>query len=98
MMVQRAVEVFDLDMPSAETKKMLLTEVLQPSQTGSETLLPFNETLTDILFGTWAKPCTGVLISRPISHRHRAASRGPEFLTQTSFSGEFDSPDVHLPP
>ena len=53
-----------------ETKKTLLTEVLQPSQTGSEPLAPFNETLTDILLGTWTKPCMWAPVSRPISGRH----------------------------
>ena len=52
MVVRRAAEALDFLLSIVEKRKTLLTEVLQPSQMGSEPLLHFNETLTDIFCGT----------------------------------------------
>ena len=46
--VMQAAEVLDLNLPTVETKTTILTEVLQLSTEGSEPLLTFNDTLTDI--------------------------------------------------
>mgnify|MGYP002804811808 CR=1 FL=1 len=77
MVVTKAAETLGLPVPRMETK----TEFLQPSAKGSEPLLAFNETLHDILLGTWPKPSTGLPISRHISRRHRPAPGDPVFLT-----------------
>ena len=71
--VLRAAEVLDLNLPTVETKQTILTEVLQPRHNGVEHLLPFNDTLTDILLDAWLKPCTGALVTCLISRRHRPA-------------------------
>ena len=43
MVVGRAAEILDLQLPTQEAKTILLTEVLLPSLISSESLLPFNE-------------------------------------------------------
>ena len=41
MVVRRAAEVLDLQLPSVEVETNVLTEVLQPGGSHSEPLLPF---------------------------------------------------------
>ena len=81
-------------------KQTILTEVLQPSHKGFEPLLPFNDTLSNILLGTWAKPCTGPPVTRPICRRHRQAQGDPEYLTKhpTPESLVVQTPTAHLNP
>ena len=52
MVMRRAAEVLDLQLGTMEVKTNTLTEVLQPGPTSSESLLPFNEALTDTFVGT----------------------------------------------
>ena len=82
MVVRMAAEVLDLQLPSIEVKANVLTEVLQTGISHTEPLLPFNEDLTDILLGAWAKPCTSIPLHRAISCRHCPAPCDPVFLTQ----------------
>ena len=46
MVIRRAAEVLDLQLPPVEVKMNVLTEVLQPGLSHSEPLLSFNEGLT----------------------------------------------------
>ena len=81
MVVSGATEALGLSVPT-ETKISILTEILQPSHKGSEPLLPFNETLSDILLGALAKLYIGVLVFRPIARNHRPAPGDPDYLTK----------------
>ena len=82
MVVRRAAEVLDLQLPSVEVKMNVLTEVFQTWVPHSEPLLPFNEDLSDILLGAWAKPCTATPVHRTIARRHRPAPRDRALVTQ----------------
>ena len=79
--VQRAAEVFDLQLPTQEVKTNVLTEKLQLGQTSLGPLLPFNKALMDPLLGTYAKPCSGSLVNRQIARHHCPALGDPDFLT-----------------
>ena len=66
MVVRKAAEVLDLQLPSVETKTTVLIEVLHQATLGPKPMLPFNESLTDILLGAWTKPCTGAPSADPL--------------------------------
>ena len=86
MVVLRAAKVLDLTLPTVETKQTILTEVLQPSHQGVEPLLPFNDTLTDIV------RCLDEALHRGAGHMsHFTPSStcpwGPRVFDKTSDSG-----------
>ena len=82
MVMRMAAEILDLQLPTQEVKTSVLTWVLQPGQTSSEPLLPFNKALTDILSETWAKSYMRHRVNGQISRRQCPTPRDPDFLTQ----------------
>lgn len=79
IVVRKAAEILDLQLPSIEVKLNVLTEVHQPELRSVAPLLPFNESLVDILLEAWTKPCAGVPVHRTIL---QPAPGDPAFLTQ----------------
>lgn len=82
VVVRRAAEVPDLNLPLVAVKTNVMMEVHQPRESPSEPLLPFNKALSDILLGTSSKPKTGAPVNWTIAYRHCPASGDPKFLTE----------------
>ncbi|KAJ1140862.1 hypothetical protein NDU88_007200 [Pleurodeles waltl] len=80
--VSRAAEVLGLELPTVQVRSNLLKEVLQPRASTSESLLPFNEALTDVLLSTRSRPNTGASVNRTIARRHRPVPNDSKFLFQ----------------
>lgn len=84
MRVSGATEVLNLTLLSVGVMTNVLTAVLQPGLAPTQPLLPFNEALTDVLLGAWAKACTGTPVLRTIARHHRLGPGDPTFLIQHS--------------
>ncbi|KAJ1114675.1 hypothetical protein NDU88_002910 [Pleurodeles waltl] len=67
MVVRREAEFLGLELPLVAVRSNHLTEVLQPGASSSEPLLPFNETLSDVMLRTWPKPITEAPVKRTIA-------------------------------
>lgn len=81
MVVRRAAEVMELQLPMVQVKANVLSELLQPGVSLSEPLLPFNEALTDVLLRSWVKPCTDTPMQRITARCHRSTLGDPAFLS-----------------
>ncbi|KAJ1194675.1 hypothetical protein NDU88_003961 [Pleurodeles waltl] len=78
--VRKAAELLDLPLSVAEVKTNLLTEVLHPSASSADPLLPFNEALTEPILDLCRKPVTTPAVNRAVARRHRGAPGDPVFL------------------
>lgn len=81
MVMRKATELLDLQLPTAEYKPNILTEVLHSPSAVVEPLLPFNDALTEPIMEVWRKPLPSPAVSKVVARRYRTAPRNPAFLS-----------------
>ena len=81
VMVRRAAELLDLQLPVKEIKSNFLTEVLMPSSSNTEPLLPFHEAVAEPVLSVWEKPATAPAVNRALARRYKPAPEDPSYLS-----------------
>lgn len=79
--MRKATELLDLQLPTAEYKPNILTEVLHSPSAVVEPLLPFNDALTEPIMEVWRKPLPSPAVSKVVARRYRTAPGNPALLS-----------------
>ncbi|KAJ1101769.1 hypothetical protein NDU88_006833 [Pleurodeles waltl] len=86
--IRKAADYLDLPLSAAEVKTNLLTEVLHPSTSSADPLLPFHEALLEPIMDLWRKP-----VSAPAEGRSSEANPRPEDFELVPQAGEIQNAD-----
>ena len=79
--VRKAADLLDLQLPTKEIESNLLTEVLMPTSSNAEPLLPFHEAVAEPVISAWEKPATSSAVNKSLARRYWPAPGGPAYLS-----------------
>lgn len=79
--IRKAADLLNLQLPTAEVKSNILTEVLHSPSSVMEPLLLLNEALKKSILEVWQKALSAPAVSRMVARQYKVASGDPAFLS-----------------